>query len=159
MLCDGHGRRRRDSPHAQTIRPTKGRLVRSPKRFEVGRRRTPEQILAEGFHCSFNSLRTLSDNVKCGDRLRMLCDGHGRRRRDSPHAQTIRPTKGRLVRSPKRFEVGRRRTPEQILAEGFHCRFNSLRTLSDNVKCGPSFGGSISASLRFCAILPRSTPS
>ena len=38
---------------------------RSPKRFEVGRRRTPEQFLAEGFHRSFNSLRTLSDNVKC----------------------------------------------------------------------------------------------
>jgi len=34
-------------------------------RFEVGRRRTPEPILAEGFHCSFNSLRTLSDTVKC----------------------------------------------------------------------------------------------
>jgi len=56
------------------------------------------------------------------------------RRRDSPHALPIRPTIGRLVHSPKRFEVGRRRTPEQILAEGFHCRFNSLRTLSDNVK-------------------------
>jgi len=26
----------------------------------------PEQILAEGFHCSLNSLRTLSDNVKWG---------------------------------------------------------------------------------------------
>ena len=74
--------------------------------------------------------------IRHGDGLRMLCDGHGCRRRDNPHALTFRPTNGRLARSPKRFEVGRRRTPEQILAEGFHCSCNSLRTLSDNVKCG-----------------------
>ena len=39
------------------------------------------------------------------DVLRMLCDGHGCRRRDSPHALNIRPTNGRLDPSPEDFDL------------------------------------------------------
>jgi hypothetical protein len=45
-----------------------------------------------------------SHPIRHGDGLRMLCDGHGCWRRDSPHALTIRPTNGRQDPEPESFE-------------------------------------------------------
>jgi len=130
----------------------------------VGRRRTPEQILAEGFHCRFNSLRTLSDNVKCSQNIhfighslgtllnRYACDylhapGHWNAAKTQPHVTLLDEAELTGV-----SDVQVVRSSLQAAKQAASDELESLNTLRGSIVSEASFSANLAFQITVSAI-------